>query len=95
MNGVIILHGHHGLGGIMNFTASSIVSAIFLMFSFSFEANALSPATEHLLRTKQYEKAMVRLEPLARHGDAEAQAYVGYLYEGGFGVSQSYSDAFS
>jgi hypothetical protein len=40
-----------------------------------------------------YVRAVNALSPLALHGNARAQALLGFMYENGFGVPQAYDDA--
>jgi TPR repeat protein/transglutaminase-like putative cysteine protease len=46
-------------------------------------------------RAQSYKLAMVRLKPFAELGNAEAQSYMGSMYEAGRGVGRNYSEAIS
>jgi hypothetical protein len=55
-------------------------------------ANALTRATAAYARG-DYVAAVNVLTPLALRGDANAQAYLGFMYENGFGAPQAYDAA--
>jgi len=44
-------------------------------------------------RRHDYPAAVAIFGPLARHGDARAQAYLGLMYANGYGVPQNYIEA--
>lgn len=55
-------------------------------------ARDISVGTE-AFRSGDYELALEELKPLAVHGDARAQLYLGSMYEMGKGVTQDYREA--
>src|SRR6267378_4757866 len=55
-------------------------------------ADGLSRATAAYSRG-DYVRAVNELSPLALHGNARAQALLGFMYENGFGVPQAYDAA--
>jgi len=79
----------------VRYTLSTILSVIWL-----FGAGTLHTAhADGLTRTTgayargDYVRAVHALSPLARRGNAHAQALLGFLYENGFGVPQAYDAA--
>jgi TPR repeat protein len=55
-------------------------------------ADGVRPATDTYERG-DYVRAVRTLSPLARRGNAHAQALLGFMYENGFGVPQAYDAA--
>ncbi len=65
-----------------------------------FDAGTMHPAHADGLRRAwdvyskgDYVRAVTVLSPLVAHGNARAEALLGFMYENGFGVPQSYNDA--
>lgn len=46
------------------------------------------------LEKKEYASSLRIILPLAERGDAEAQVFIAYMYEGGLGVQKDYKEAF-
>jgi TPR repeat protein len=73
--------------------------AIFIAFWF-FAAGPIQPAhADNLARAtaalahRDYARAISQLSPAARRGNARAEALLGFMYENGFGVPQSFAAA--
>ncbi len=47
------------------------------------------------LETKDYSSALRNLLPLAEKGNPDAQVFIAYMYENGFGVEKNYKEAFN
>jgi uncharacterized protein len=79
----------------VRYTVSTILSVIWLFGAGALHtahADGLGFATGAYARG-DYVRAVHALSPLARHGNAHAQALLGFLYENGFGVPQAYDAA--
>jgi TPR repeat protein len=79
----------------VRYTVSTILSVIWLFgvgALHTAHADGLGRATEAYARG-DYGRAVHTLSPLARRGNAHAQALLGFLYENGFGVPQAYDVA--
>ena len=50
-----------------------------------------APRGENAYRTSNYPRAALRVGPAAERGDARAQGYLGFMYQYGRGVPQSYA----
>jgi len=71
-----------------------------LFVTWLFGAGTMDPAHADPMRSAwnaysrgDYVRAAVLLSPLALHGNARAQALLGFMYENGFGVPQAYYTA--
>jgi uncharacterized protein len=79
-------------------TTLRVVTAILVLIAFCSaqmrpaHANALTRATAAYARG-DYVAAVNVLTPLALRGDANAQAFLGFMYENGFGAPQAYDAA--
>jgi TPR repeat protein len=76
------------------------IVALMLSVVWLFGAGAVQPAHADGLQAASnaysrgdYVRAVNALSPLARRGNPRAQAQLGFMYENGFGVPQSYDDA--
>ena len=54
-----------------------------------------APLGESAYRSGDYPRASRRIGPAAERGDARAQAYLGFMYQYGRGVPQSYVQAYA
>jgi clan AA aspartic protease (TIGR02281 family) len=78
-----------------NFAALRVALAAWLIVAV-FIVNAVAGASEegvHAYNRGDYATAMRNLRPLAERGDANAQAFVGFMYQGGHGVRRSSAQA--
>jgi TPR repeat protein len=79
-------------------TTLHVLTAILVLIAFCSaqmrpaHANALTRATAAYARG-DYVAAVNVLTPLALRGDANAQAFLGFMYENGFGAPQAYDAA--
>jgi hypothetical protein len=82
---------------------SNIVLSLFRTFFVSvlicspIAANAQTDSLDagiKALETKEYATSLRIILPLAEKGNPEAQVFLGYMYENGFGVQQDYKEAF-
>jgi uncharacterized protein len=76
-------------------TVATILFAIWLFGTGTMRpahADGLRRATDAYSRG-DYPRAIAALSPLAVHGNARAQALLGFMYENGYGVPQAYDAA--
>jgi TPR repeat protein len=75
----------------MNRSTKLILATLFLLMS--------AGCTDHLqegigaYKEKNYAAALKELQPLADKGNAEAQVYIGFMYDNGEGLAQDYRQA--
>jgi len=67
---------------------SCAFATVFLLVAFAPAHSA--PRGDSAFRTGDYPRAAARIIPAAERGDARAQAYLGFMYQYGRGVPQSY-----
>jgi TPR repeat protein len=75
---------------VLSFTAVALAATLLIVKPAS--AGAIATATSAYERG-DYVRAVNTLTPLALHGNARAQALLGFMYENGFGAPQAYEAA--
>jgi TPR repeat protein len=77
----------------MRRAASSLLAAVLLVGGISSAAAGPFDEGARAYRNQDYVKAARKLTPLARRGDARAQALLGFMYANGLGAPQAYVPA--